>query len=93
MRAEALRKGRADRKDRQKIQETFDAYLDYVIEKLVSKGVDESDAMEAVFYTAEFLAERGALPPFPETVNYRMMAEWVVGAADFGFIDFMVEAV
>ena len=93
MRAAVIHKARWEREARRKVQAAFNVYLDYIIERLVAKGVSDTDAMEAVFYTADFLTEKGQLPPFPETGNYRDMGAWVVAAADFGFIDFMVDAV
>lgn len=75
------------------VQEAFDSYLDHTVDRLLAIGVEETDAIEAVFNTAEYLGNEGVLPPFPEgRVSYETMGRWLVEAASFGFVDFMVEA-
>ena len=75
------------------VQEAFDGYLDHTVARLASLGVDEAVATEAVFNAVEYLGEDGLLPVFPEGHrSYQAMGQWLIAAADFGFVDFMVEA-
>jgi len=75
------------------VQEAFDCYLDLAVERLCDLGVGEEVAIEAIFASVEHLGEEGVLPLFPEGhVSYDKMGHWLVAAADFGFVDFMVEA-
>jgi len=75
------------------VQEAFDSYLDHTVDRLVALGVEEADAIEAVFNTVEYLGNEGVLPPFPEgRVSHETMGRWLVEAASFGLVDFMVEA-
>lgn len=59
----------------------------------MKRGLDEIEALEAVFGVATVLAEQGALPDFPEDgEDMRAKAEWVVAAADIDFFDVVVDA-
>jgi len=84
----------AERRKAEIVQHAFDSYLDFVVERLIEKGLDSNMAIESIFCTVEHLGGSGVLPPFPEgDVSYREMGEWLVAADDFKFVDFMVEAV
>lgn len=93
MRAKARAMARETQHRENLVQEAFDSYLDHTVDRLMALGVDEVDAIEAIFSAVEHLGDEGVLPPFPEgCVSYEMMGRWVVEAASFGFVDFMVEA-
>ena len=87
-------KAQAERRKAFVVQEAFDGYLDLVVDRLVALGLDSSSAIDSVFHTVEHLGEAEVLPPFPEgEVSYQEMGGWLIAAVDFGFADFMVEAV
>lgn len=93
-RSAARRQAREIRRREHIVQEAFDGYLDAVVDRLVAAGVKDTVAIEAVFNAVDLLGEEGELPPFPEgRVSYDVMATWLVAAADYGFADFMAEAV
>jgi len=93
MRSEARQRAREEREAERRVQEAFDRYLDYTVERLMGIGIEPETATEAVFNAVTMLAEMGELPPFPcGNVSYQVMGKWLVAAADLGFTEFMVEA-
>lgn len=93
MRKQARRAARETQHRENLVQEAFDSYLDHTVDRLLALGIEETDAIEAIFNAAEHLGSEGVLPPFPEgDTSYETMGRWLVEAASFGFVDFMVEA-
>lgn len=87
------KKAREERRRESVVQEAFDNYLDHAVDRVATLGVEEEVAMEAIFNAVEHLGVEGVLPLFPEGgTSYQAMGAWLVAAADFGFVDFMVEA-
>lgn len=83
---------REERRRERLVQIAFDSYLDHTVDRLVTLGLDDTVALEAVFHAVDHLGNEGILPLFPEgNVDYRGLGEWLVAAADFGFVDFMME--
>lgn len=81
---------RVRRRREERVQEAFDEYLDYIVERLGTLGVESSVAIDVVFNTVEHLGEQGELPPFPEgDVSYQVMGRWLVAAVDFGLAEFV----
>jgi hypothetical protein len=75
------------------VEEAFNSYMDHMVDRLGGLGIEEALAMDAIFSVVEQLGEDGVLPPYPEgQVGYEEMGTWLVAAADFGLVDFMVEA-
>jgi len=76
------------------IQYVFDSYLDHVIDRLEEKGVDAVVGMEVIFNIVEHLGSNGVLPEFPDVgASCVVLGKWLLAAVDFGFADFVVEAV
>ena len=81
---------RVRRRREERVQEAFDGYLDYIVERLEGLGVEAPVAIDVVFNTVEHLGEQGELPPFPEgDVSYLVMGQWLVAAVDFGLAEFV----
>jgi len=90
----ARRCAKEERRKAALVQEAFDGYLDLVAARLERLGVPSEVAIDAIFHTVEHLGAEGTLPLFPEgNVEYQAMGRWLVAADDFGFADFVVEAV
>lgn len=76
------------------VQEAFQQYMDHVVVKVLEAGVPESLVLDTVFTVADFLTEEGVLPPFPDDrSSVEEQGQWLVAAADNGFVDLVVEAV
>lgn len=74
------------------VHHAFGAYLDFVVEDLVERGVTDADAIELVFEVATSLSEEGALPEFPDdTETWVAKARWLVAAKDLDFREFVRE--
>lgn len=90
VRHEAVERRRAEHK----VQRAFDLYMDHVVDRLVQLGAASEVALDVIFQTVTYLAEEGVLPPYPtERATYEEAARWLVAAADFGLVEFLVEAV
>lgn len=93
MRQVAKRRAREKRRREQVVEEAFNRYMDHLVDRLRVIGVEEAVAMDAIFNVVAQLGEVGALPLYPEgRVDYQEMGAWLVAAADFGLVDFIVEA-
>lgn len=93
MRAAVRQIALARRRAEHKVQQAFDQYMDHAVDRLVELGVSSEVALDAIFQTVTYLAEEEVLPPFPtERASYEEAARWLVAAADFGLVDFLLEA-
>lgn len=94
MRRAARRRAREQRRRERVVEEAFNSYMDHMVNRLGALGIEEAVAMDAIFNVVAELGESEVLPPYPEgQVTYQEMGTWLVAAADFGLVDFMVEAV
>lgn len=90
----ARQQARKERERDRLIELAFDRFMDHLVDRVMLIGVDESVAMDAIFHTITYLAEKGTLPEYPrERATSREVGEWLVAAADFGLVEFVVEAV
>lgn len=90
----ARRQAIKERRREQRVDEAFDAYMDHMVDRLVELGAESSAALEAIFEIVTYLAEKETLPEFPDDrATYREKGVWLVAAADYGLVDFVVEAV
>ena len=93
MRQAAKRRAREKHRRERVVEEAFNCYMDHLVDRLKVIGVEEAVAMDAIFNVVAQLGEVGALPLYPEgQVDYQEMGTWLVAAADFGLVDFIVEA-
>lgn len=91
--ASARRRARRERRREQKVSEAFAQYMDHAVDRVVARGLEEGPALDALFTLADYLTEAGKLPPFPtERASYAERGAWLVGAVDFGFIEFAEKA-
>jgi hypothetical protein len=89
----ARRKARRERREERLVETAFNRYMDHLVDSLVTRGVDESVALDTIFHTTTYLAEKDTLPPYPDKrANHREVGKWLVAAADFGLVEFVVEA-
>lgn len=67
--------------------------MDEAVTKLVTLGLSDTQAIETLFETATHCAKEGLLPEFPEErEQFQEVGDWLVKAHDFGFLNFVVEA-
>jgi hypothetical protein len=78
----------------QRVEAGFTAFMDHTVAGLVAVGLDDVQAIEAIFTVAEHLHEEGVLPEFPDDSATALEAgTWLVRAHDFDFPKFVLEAV
>lgn len=93
MKATVRQEALARRRVEGRVQRAFDLYMDHAVDRLVALGATDEVALDAIFQTVTYLAEEGVLPPFPtERATYEEAAHWLVEAADFGLVGFLIEA-
>jgi len=75
------------------VEAAFDRFMDEAVARLVMVGLKDTKAIEVIFEMASHCAQQDLLPEFPEErEQYREVGEWLVKAHDFGFVNFVVEA-
>lgn len=75
------------------MDQTFSSYLDTVVDALIEQGLETNTAIHSVYVVADYLAGEGKLPLFPdERSTPEQRGAWAVRAADFGLLEFALEA-
>lgn len=78
--------GESGAENENNIWDAFDAYISDLIDDLMEKyDVDEDDALEFIFQTADDLTDEGLMTPIPSEDDPQAVAMWLGRAGTVGF--------